>query len=100
MEKTFEEVWTADTVKKILKEYEEYSSTYLCFASKTFKEIWYLYSFKKELQELALKFDPTDETLKKAVGEKREPCDCLFYDNSCRAQRINFLESEIKRLSK
>ena len=98
--KTFEEVWTVDVIRGILEDYKVYSSVYLCFASKVFKEIWSLYSLRIELQKLASKFDPTDISLKKVFNGINTASTCLFYDNSCKAQRILFLESEIKRLSK
>jgi hypothetical protein len=102
---TFEQLWTATTVKQILEEYKDaYKDRYnifLCHTSITFYNIWQEHGYKNKIHELARNFRPSlyvgysgCEYLPAALF----PGNPKRYDS--RMHRIEFLEHEIIRLSK
>jgi hypothetical protein len=57
--KTFESLWTAETVQQIRREFVQSTQNYICNASPTFEDIWA--DFEEEIRALAEKFIPESQ---------------------------------------
>jgi hypothetical protein len=95
--KTFNQLWNLQVIKRILKEYLASSAGHLCFGSQTFVKVWNTHH-RLQLQKLALAFSPTDKGLQEVIHAEKGSC--LFYNFGARQTRIDFLNHEIKRLTK
>jgi hypothetical protein len=88
---SFKRLWTKTSVRRIRKEFiknhPHTGSSFICHNSVEFKKIWHVYWHK--LLKLAKRFNKID------IGN----VDVLF-ENSSYECRLDFLDHEIRRLSK
>jgi hypothetical protein len=95
-QETFDSIWTADFVQRVLREYKARDTDFICLGSDTFAKLWSAET-KPYIAKLALDFHKEPlEVWHPGLGG------CLFYVDDTRGERevrLNFLKHEIKRLT-
>ncbi len=93
---SFARRWTKTSVRRILKEFKDAPHKYLCIASLEFYHLWN--DYRCQINELARNLNPSlyegyEDSINVLFPSNQSPYDTRRY-------RIEFLEHEIKRLTK